>query len=224
MALVVADQHSEVVVLLHGLGRTSWSMWPLQRALAKHFRVINRTYPSRRFDVATLSQRAVAGALSDVEPNTKVHFVTHSLGGILLRHYLSKNTVPNLGRVVMLGPPNQGSALVDHFLSKPNLGKAFRWILGPAVMQLSARPDSFVRTLPKADFELAVIAGSKCNNPYFNKILRAPSDGKVTVESTKLAGMAVHQPMMVDHTFMLMNRDLIKSVSRYLRTGALAPQ
>ncbi|MGB5688440.1 MAG: alpha/beta fold hydrolase, partial [Woeseiaceae bacterium] len=183
-------QADECVVLLHGLMRSSTSMNVMQRGLdAAGFLTVNIDYPSRDHTVEELAPIAIEDGLAGCrayESTERIHFVTHSLGGILVRQYLSQNEIPELGRVVMLGPPNQGSAAVDELEDVPG----FDWLNGPAGRQLGKGEDSVPLALGPADFELGVIAGNRTIDPITSSVLENPDDGRVSVADTKLDGMA----------------------------------
>ena len=214
----VASADTENVVLLHGLGRSRWSMRTMEKALTQSgYRVFNMGYPSTTKAIPDLAAELRAQVQHCCHTN-QTHFVTHSLGGILVRSYLTHYPLDNLGRVVMLSPPNKGSELVDV------LGKvgAFTLILGPASGQLSTQPSSIPNQLNQrgpVDFELGVIAGNRSFNPLTSWLIPGPDDGRVSVNSAQVAGMADFLVVPRTHTFIMSSRTVIEQTVNFLRTG-----
>jgi len=205
------------VVLLHGLARTPSSMETLEKALIRDgFSPINEGYPSREHSIELLAELAIKPALEKCPKDMSVNFVTHSLGGILVRQYLSKHEVANLNRVVMLGPPNKGSEVVDKLGDAPG----FHFINGDAGMQLGTGELSIPNTLGKANFDVGIVAGTNSINWILSSLIPNTDDGKVSVESTKLEGMRDHIEMPVTHPFMMKNVSVIAQVINYLKNGS----
>jgi hypothetical protein len=147
--------------------------------------------------------------------NKKVHFVTHSLGGIVIREYLKDRRMPGLGRVVMLAPPNHGSEVADKLRGVVLLNR----LLGPAGRSLGTSQQSVPARLGPAEFELGIIAGDRSFNPLFSAWLRGQDDGKVSVESTRLDGMKEHLVLHRSHTWMMWRKDVLRAVACFLRAG-----
>ena len=214
----VASADTENVVLLHGLGRSRWSMRTMEKALTQSgYRVFNMGYPSTTKAIPDLAAELHVQVQHCCHTN-QTHFVTHSLGGILVRSYLTHYPLDNLGRVVMLSPPNKGSKLVDV------LGKvgAFTLILGPASGQLSTQPSSIPNQLNQrgpVDFELGVITGNRSFNPLTSWLIPGPDDGRVSVNSAQVAGMADFLVVPRTHTFIMSSRTVIEQTVNFLRTG-----
>jgi triacylglycerol lipase len=151
--------------------------------------------------------------------NRTVNFVTHSLGGILVRGWIGMNDGANLGRVVMLAPPNQGSEVVD---AMSDLA-LYRFLTGPAGQELGTGNEGVPAQLGPVDFDLGVIAGNRSLNPVFSATIPGADDGAVSVESTKIEGMADHIILPATHTFMMNNPLVIAQVMIFLRTGHFDP-
>jgi len=184
--------------------------------LKEGFFPINEGYPSRKYPIEILASLAITPALEKCPKGMEVNFVTHSLGGILVREYLDKNEVANLNRVVMLAPPNKGSEVVDKLKRVPG----FRFINGYAGMQLGTDELSVPNTLGKANFDVGIIAGNRSVNLVLSSLIPNADDGKVSIENTKLEGMNDHIEMRVTHPSIMKNRKVIAQVVRYLKNGS----
>jgi pimeloyl-ACP methyl ester carboxylesterase len=217
--LTAPMQSTENVILLHGLCRTSRSMTKMQRALTlSGYTVWNVNYPSRTAPISELADDAIGKAIAVCQQNgaTKIDFVTHSMGGILVRSYLARHTVPELGRVVMLAPPNEGSEVAD------KLGdlSLYKWINGPAGNELGTDKNSVPNQIGPAHFPVGVIAGDRSIN-WINSLFLIPgrNDGKVSVERAKLAGMSDFLVVHATHPFIMRNDEVIRQTIKFLQTG-----
>lgn len=214
--LLPTSAFAECVVLLHGLARSEWSMEIMAYSLRRDgYETVNVSYPSTDEDISELAETTFPDAIAECG-DQKIHIVTHSMGGILTRFWLETHDIDNLGRVVMLAPPNQGSELVD---ALGNLA-AFRWMNGPAGLQLGT--EGLPTELGPVEFDLGVIAGNQTINPVTSYIVEGDDDGKVSVESTKVEGMSDHIVLPVTHTYIMMSPAVISQVKSYLATGGFA--
>lgn len=206
------------VILLHGMSRTDFSMLRLEGALRNQgYAVANIHYDSREHRIEELARQVITrGREQCAEAGASpVHFATHSLGGILVRYYLRDNAIPELGRVVMMAPPNQGSEIIDLLGELPG----FELFSGEPAQQLGTSPDSIPRQLGPVDFEVGVIAGNRSINPLLSMALPDRDDGKVTVENTKVEGMADFIELPYSHTFIMQRQESIDQVIHFLTHG-----
>jgi triacylglycerol lipase len=212
------NENRETVIILHGLGRTSFSMQILKNRLQHAgYRVISKSYASTQ---GAISDHVVwlEGLLDecDREDNVPTHFVTHSLGGIVVRKYLAKHPMANLGRVVMLSPPNQGSEVADCFKD----WKLFHLAMGPSGQELGTENGSTPNALGPVEFELGVITGDASLNPVTSWLIPGPDDGAVAVRSAKVDGMTDFWVVHRSHTFIMNASEVADEVIAFLKTGS----
>jgi len=222
-----AHAEKETVVLLHGLGLGGWAMARLGHALTRDgYHVVNLTYPSRHVPLETLARDWLPAQLrahhTEIAP--RLHVVTHSMGGILVRTWLDEQRragtafPANLGRSVMIAPPNAGSAIAEKLKNFP----PFRWFTGVNGQRLGTSPTSLPNTLgpwPDTAGPLGIIAGDRSLNPLFSAWLTGPDDGKVSVASTHLTGQTAHRVLPHSHTWLQWRADTARTVSTFLHTG-----
>ena len=209
------------VVLLHGISRTARSFRRMELALrAAGFATLNLDYDSRRKPLDALAD--------DIHPpidrfahslDGAVHFVCHSMGGLLARVYLAQHRPARLGRVVMLGTPNGGSEIADRLKNF----SAYRAFFGPAGQQLGTQRDAAVDAiLPPVDYPVGIIAGNRSIYPITSVVLPKPHDGRVSVENTRLDGMAEHIVIRTSHPWLVRNGEAIAQTLAFLRNGKFA--
>jgi pimeloyl-ACP methyl ester carboxylesterase len=215
-----ASATQDGVVLLHGISRTARSFRKMQTVLeGSGFATLNQDYASRR--------KALEALAEDIHPaiqrfadgiDGSVHFVGHSMGGLLARVYIARYRPKRLGRVVMLGTPNSGSEIADrlrHF-------RPYRAFFGPAGQQPGTQRNETVNALfPPVDYPVAIIAGNRSIDPVAGTMLPKPHDGRVSVENTKLDGMADHIVVAASHPWLVRNSVAIELTIAFLQGGKL---
>jgi pimeloyl-ACP methyl ester carboxylesterase len=214
----------KTVVLLHGLGRSAWAMSRLAAMLrADGYRVINLSYPSRSMPLEQLASGWLPEQLraAQLTPTARIDFVTHSMGGILLRLYRRDHPGDYPGRTVMLAPPNDGSEVVDRL----DGFTPFRWFTGVNGARLGTGAGSLPRGLgpwPTNGGELGIVAGDRSLNPLFSGWFKGPNDGKVAVARARLAGMTDFVVVHRSHTWLAWSPDVLGYVRTFLREGKFA--
>jgi triacylglycerol lipase len=205
------------VVLLHGLALTASAMNKLASGLEEAgFRTCAIDYPSREHPIDTLVVRFILPGVRRCFPkDTAIHFVTHSMGGILLRKLETLPDAPRIARSVLIAPPNQGSEVVDSLRD----WWAFDAWNGPAGSELGTDSNSVPNRLGPPKFEFGVIAATRSVDPIFSLWIPGPDDGKVAVERTKLDGMRDFTTIAASHTFVLWKDVTVKQVVEFLKTG-----
>ena len=186
------------------------------RLESEGFRVVNVQYRSLSRPIAALAADVRERLARELPPDcAKVHFLTHSMGGIVLRALLAGDRLEaQLGRVVMLAPPNRGSQVA----ARLGDGRLFRAVLGPAGQQMRADEDSLPLRLGPADFVVGIIAGNRPSSPWA-RLIDSDNDGTVSVSETTLDGMTDFLVVPCGHTFMMNDPDVIDQAVHFFRTG-----
>tara|TARA_R100000654_G_scaffold28285_1_gene52816 strand:- start:1870 stop:2616 length:747 start_codon:yes stop_codon:yes gene_type:complete len=206
------------VVLLHGLARTSGSMDSMEKHLSKAgFKICNIDYPSRKHRIEHLTSEFVVPEIQQCfgDSLTPVYFVTHSLGGIIVRQLAAEHQQIKIGRVVMLSPPNQGSEVVD----KLGTWGLFEWINGPAGKQLGTTEEAVPNQLGPATFELGIITGNRSINLILSTLIPGPDDGKVSIKNARLDGMQDFLVVRQTHPFIMANDTVQSQTLHFLKNG-----
>ena len=212
-----ANKPHETVVLLHGLIRTSISMEKIaDRLESEGYTVFNKSYPARETSIDQIIDKLHKKLQICCHPGTgKLNFVTHSMGGIVVRAYIDKYHPENIGRVVMLGPPNNGTVLANKLRDNILIG----YIFGPAMLELGTDANSTPNRLGEVDFELGVITGNRSWNPITSWMIPGADDGTVSVRSAQLDSMKAFKVVPNTHTFIMVDSDVIDEVVFFLKYG-----
>jgi len=218
MTSETAHPRDEGVVLLHGIGSTSRSMRKLERSLQQaELATLNLSYASRKKPLELLAED-IHPAITEFAEATpgRLHFVGHSMGGLLPRVYVASHRPSRLGRVVMLGTPNGGSEVADLLQRSP----LYRGFYDPAGLQLTTKQDDTLALLPPVDYAVGIVAGTRALDPIaWRFVLPRPNDGRVSVARSKLAGMADHIAIKATHTGLPYHRLAISQTIAFLSEG-----
>jgi len=186
------------------------------RLESEGYRVISFGYPSRSEPIETLVELLASEVqLCCAAEAESVHFVTHSMGGVLVRSYLANRPEPHRGQVVMLSPPSQGSELIDTFEDSPLL----QLTLGPAATELGTDSTDIAARLGPVRFSLGIITGDVSLNPLYSWLIPGPDDGKVGVDNARVDGAADFLVLPATHTFIMNGTDAADATIHFLRNG-----
>lgn len=211
----LAPVSGPAVVLIHGIARSTQSFSRMADTLREQgYSVFRFDYPSTQVDIPTTAD-SLQQFLSSLEGITEIHFVVHSMGGLVVRAWCQRHADPRVGRLVMLGTPNHGAELADTLKSNP----VYRLVMGPAGQQLVT--DGLIATLPVPQFEFAVIAGGRGNDRGWNPLIPGDDDGTVAVERARLEGAKAFAVVPALHAFLTSDRTVIDYTLRFLKTGSL---
>lgn len=212
------------VLLLHGLGRSRSSMDKLAQTLKGQggYNVFTVGYPSTQREIGDHA-RTLKHILDNLDGIEEINLVAHSMGNIVIRHYLADQTDratgrrpdPRIRRFVMLGPPNHQSHLA---LMAADIG-LFQWVAGEAGQQLGRDWDHLEGKLATPEFEFGILAGGKGDAKGFNPLIPGDNDRVVSVAGTRLAGAADFLVVPVAHTFMMDDPNVMEYTLRFLQKG-----
>lgn len=213
--------NKEIVILLHGIGHGAGNMMFTEYALKDAgYNTLNLSYPSLRKNIRDNSRwlHMKAGQKDIWSKYSKIHFVAHSMGGLVSGQYLQeyRNDIPKekMGRVVMLGTPHGGSEVADMLKDFA----PYKWVFGPAGQELTTASRQSSMLSPW--YDLGIIAGTEnWFYPLGQFAIKTEHDGCVSVDSTKLPGMKDHIIMSVSHGFMGWKPDVHKQVVHFLEHG-----
>ena len=207
----------ESVIVIHGFARRASSMNTLAYAIHQAgYEVRNVGYNSINQNLNDIKEEVFEkfNQYISLNPGKKIHFVGHSLGGLLIRAYLEENKLNNLGVVILMGTPNKGTQLVNQYEDK----WYFSW-LGPVISELGVDSSQFLEALQDPYYTVGVIAGSKPYSRRSSDYLEGAHDGLVTVESAKLEGMHDFIELEVNHSIMKRDPRVIEQVIYFLKNS-----
>lgn len=214
-----SELRRQVVFLLHGIGKGRTDMLAMRSMLRKHgYEVVNWRYPSTKMSLDEIAELLHEEVSKYSEQD--VSFVTHSMGGIVVRTYLKNHRPQHLGRVVLIAPPNKGAYLADL------LGDwlPYKLILGPAGQQLRQGDQGGCAGAGVPCCEFGIIAGGSGRSRGMNPLIPGDNDGTVSVESTQLEGASDFLVLPYAHPVIQMMPRTGKNVISFLLTGKFADE
>jgi pimeloyl-ACP methyl ester carboxylesterase len=218
--IIADDDPVKVVVLVHGFRRTKNSMYFLQKALEdRGYEVVNRTYPSGENTIennATFINDFVTDKLGELPPDTELYFVTHSMGGLVVRCYLEEYRPEQAKRLIMIAPPNRGATMAEYVDMFPISDV----LLGPSGEEMAMGEDYLANLCGGVpDIEFGIIAGGRGDGEGYSSLLEGDDDGTVSVRTTYLPGAVDFLVLDHIHTFICDHQDTIDNVVHFLENG-----
>ena len=209
--------HSKTIVLIHGIhGERSDLSLLNEKLQQKGFKTYNFHYPSTKYPIEKLSSNYLKPFLAKLNSqNQSISFLTHSMGGILLRHYLYKNKDIDIEKIIMLAPPNKGSDLVDIFGNNFIFKKRY----GPAGQQIGTDLEQNLHLSNLEEYKVGIIAGDKTDHPYFSIFIPGKDDGKVALTNTFIDSDFDFLIVPCGHETILKSKIVLRAVDNYLKKG-----
>jgi len=194
-------------------------MWKIEKSLNDSgYATLNFDYVSTKWTMDSICTALNQQIEAVSDQYRQIHFVVHSLGGLVVRAYLSRYQTGKEGRLVMIATPNQGSIIAEEFKNFP----AFKWLLGPAGQKLGKDKDDYYNLFPPPKIPFGIVAGGLKNRSGFSPLIPGDDDWIVGVEETKLNGCADFIQIIGSHTILLWQNDVIRQIHTFLRRGAFS--
>ncbi len=214
---------THVIVLMHGLGRTSSSM----RGIAKYLEengfgtTICLEYASSR-DSISHHAAALRDVISGLPADVRLDFIGHSMGNIVVRHAIGdwqkaneKSVLSRIEHVVMLGPPNQGASIARQ-LARTGV---FGFVAGEGALELGKKWSDLELKLATPPCPFGIVAGRLAESSFSNPLVAGASDFVVSVEETKLDGAADFLEVPVLHSFLMDSPEVQRAVGSFLKSA-----
>ncbi len=207
---------TQLIFLIHGINSSPKDFKKMETAFKSYdYKVINFGYHSKVYTVNQIADNFLKRKIASVSQNDTINFITHSLGAIVLRAYLRDNKPKNIGKIVMIAPPNQGSEVAnffkDFFLYKIFYHKSGASLSYNGIKKLA---------LPNCDnYFCGIIAGTHTQLPFFSIFIKGEDDGKISVERTKLKGMKDFITLPYPHDTILKKQETIIQCKEFIKNG-----
>jgi len=210
------DHSKELVILIHGIMYSPLIMWKIEKSLTNAgYNTLNFDYASTRWPMDTVTEKLHQEITDKYSKYEKIHFVTHSLGGLVIRAYLDQFGSELEGHLVMIAPPNQGSITAERFEDFA----LFKWLLGEPGQHLGKDRDDYFKMYPPPRIHFGIIAGGLCNDKGFNPLIPGDDDGTVGVEETRIYGYADFIIIPGLHTTLLWQGEVIRQIITFIEEG-----